>query len=167
MDILSVEKIAGKALKDMGYRLVSMRSLSHKEKRLELLIEKLDRTSVTVGECVKAHRAVITFVSVDEPEIGDYALEVSSPGVDRPLVTLEDYAHYVNYKAFVETDELVDGRKRFRGFIVSTTPEIVVIKLEEEDGTSKDYALPFIAITKGKLDLDFVLDLEKAKRKQK
>lgn len=167
MDIQNVEKIAKKTLHDMGLRLVSLKMFSHKDPHIEFLIEKADRSSVTVEECIKAHRSLLVFVSVDEPQIGDYSVEVSSPGIDRPLITLEDYTHYISYKAFVETALLIEGRKRFRGFITSTTSDTVIVKIEEEDGNSKEIPLPFEDIVKGKLDLDFVLELEQAKRKQK
>jgi ribosome maturation factor RimP len=84
------------------------------------------------------------------PIQGDYALEVSSPGIDRPLTRLKDFTTFAGLEAKVELDRLAEGRKRFKGALAGTEGDDVLINLEGEDGTAK---VPFAWISDAKLVL--------------
>jgi ribosome maturation factor RimP len=169
MDIYKLEYLFAKALSDLDIRLVQMRTLSvSKDPKLEILIERLDRTSVNVDECIRAHRTLSALLTVEDPSTADaYIIEVSSPGIDRPLITEEDYHHYSGYKAMVETSELVLERKRFRGSLIRLDSADLIMEVNSDDGVPIEVAIPFHLIVKGKLDLEYVLEIEQAKRKSR
>lgn len=98
----------------MGFRLVRVRLSSRDELTLQVMLEREDGT-VTVEDCEEASRALSPFLDVEDPIGKPYNLEVSSPGIDRPLVFRSDFERWTGHMVKVETDRLVNGRKRFRG----------------------------------------------------
>jgi ribosome maturation factor RimP len=103
-------------LQDMGFRLVRVRLMGREPKIVQIMAERPDGT-LTVGECESISRQLSALLDVHDPVAGNYNLEVSSPGIDRPLVRSTDFADWVGYEVKLETRELVDGRKRFRGML--------------------------------------------------
>ena len=151
MDQLSnhVESLVAPCLDAMGYDLVRVRMIGTERLTLELMAERQDGDNMTVGDCADISRAVSTVLDVEDPIPGSYTLEVSSPGIDRPLVRLVDYERFAGFQAKLELDAPIDGRKRFRGQLGGTKGDMVSIVLAE--GKTE---LPFSRIRKAKLVMD-------------
>lgn len=104
------------ALADMGYRLVRVRIMGREDQTLQIMAERNDGT-VTIEDCVEITRQLSPLLDAHDPFSGKYTLEVSSPGIDRPLVRPSDFEDWAGYEAKVELNQMLDGRKRFRGTI--------------------------------------------------
>lgn len=104
------------ALADLGYRLVRVRLMGRDEQTLQIMAERNDGT-VTIEDCVEITRQLSPLLDAHDPISGKYTLEVSSPGIDRPLVRPSDFEDWSGHEAKVELNESLDGRKRFRGII--------------------------------------------------
>ena len=130
-----------------GYELVRVLTTGgEKNLTLQLMIDTLDQTDVTVDDCATVSRAVSAFLDEKDPIKDRYTLEVSSPGLDRPLTKP---AHFLRFKGFeikLETSEKVENRKRFKGKIVDVTAHDVVLSVDEQQ-----LAVPFDLINKAKL----------------
>lgn len=111
-----VAHIAGPVLGGLGYRLVRARILSGQGTTLQIMIERPDGT-VTVEDCEKASMALSPVLDLEEPVSEAYHLEISSPGIDRPLVRVSDFRRAVNHEVRIEMAVPLYGRKRFRGWI--------------------------------------------------
>ncbi len=111
-----VAHIAGPVMADLGYRLVRVRIMSGQGTTLQIMIERPDGT-VTVADCEKASMALSPVLDLEEPVTEAYHLEMSSPGIDRPLVRVSDFRRAVGHEARIEMAVPLDGRKRFRGWI--------------------------------------------------
>jgi ribosome maturation factor RimP len=136
------------ALADMGYELVQIRLGGGVRRTLQIMVERADRAHMTVEDCADVSRAVSAILDVADPLPGAYTLEVSSPGIDRPLTRPADYTRFAGYEARIETEAAIDGRKRFRGRIAGLEGEEVRLALE--DGEAR---LPLAAIKRAKLIL--------------
>ena len=117
-------------VEDMGFRLVRVRLMSGKSKTLQIMAERPDGT-MEVDDCANLSHAVSAVLDVADPISDAYALEVSSPGIDRPLTRLKDFDTYEGYEAKLETAELIDGRRRFRGVLAGVEGDEVLINVEE------------------------------------
>src|SRR5712675_2493030 len=106
----------------MGYRLVRVAVLGAGRATLQIMAERRDDASMTVDDCADISRSVSALLDVADPIAGAYTLEVSSPGIDRPLVRPEDYERFTGFEARIELARPVDGRKRFRGRLLGRTP---------------------------------------------
>lgn len=112
------EKIAamiGPSIESMGYDLVRVMFTGGKKAVLQVMAERSDRAQMTVEDCASISRAVSLIVDVEDPISGEYNLEVSSPGIDRPLVRPDDYDRFAGFEAKIELEVAVNGQKRFRG----------------------------------------------------
>jgi ribosome maturation factor RimP len=133
---------------DLGFDIVRIRLSGEKRRRLQVMIERRDGGPMVVDDCAKISRAVSPVLDMEDPVSGAYSLEVSSPGIDRPLVKLEDFERFKTYKALIETTDLIDGRRKFRGRLAGV--ESGGVKLEMNGATIK---LPFDGIRRAKLEL--------------
>ncbi|PWR20895.1 ribosome maturation factor RimP [Zavarzinia compransoris] len=131
----------------MGFLLVRVRFGGAKRPVLQIMAERPDGT-MTVEDCAEVSRAVSAILDVEDPISGEYVLEVSSPGIDRPLVKLDDYRRFAGYEAKVETAMPVEGRKRYRGRLTGIEGEDVLIHVD-----ATDYRLPFPLISEARLVL--------------
>lgn len=136
------------SLDGMGYALVRVQLQGAKRLTLQIMAERKDGAPMTVEDCADISRNVSAVLDVEDPIDAAYALEVSSPGIDRPLVRLDDFERWSGFDAKVETAQPIDGQKRFRGILRGVDGE--TIKLETETGAVE---LPFAAISKAKLVL--------------
>ncbi len=131
----------------MGYDIVRlMLSGGEKRKTLQVMAERRDGKPMTVEDCADLSRAISPILDEEDPIEGNYSLEVSSPGLDRPLVKLADFERFKGFEAKVETSVLLNGRKRFSGRLRGTDGEDVVLAFEGED-----IKIPFADIAKAKL----------------
>lgn len=145
----SVSDIVVPSIEELGFRVVRIRlSGQDKGKALQLMIEKKDQTSLNVDDCAEVSRTASLLLEVDDPIPGAYNLEVSSPGIDRPLTAEEDFVRYKGFVAKIETDTLVNGRKRFRGDIKDCKDGVVTITVDAED-----FDVPCADIAQSKLVL--------------
>jgi len=103
-------------LADMGFRLVRVRILGREEQTLQIMAERPDGT-IAIEDCAEISRQLSPMLDAHDPIAGKYHLEVSSPGIDRPLVRPSDFEDWAGYEAKVELSDILDGRKRFRGTI--------------------------------------------------
>jgi len=135
----------------MGYEIVRLRLMSGaKSRRLQIMAEDA-RGEMNVDDCARLSRAVSEVLDAADPIAGDYLLEVSSPGIDRPLTRLKDFEAFEGLQARIELDRLADGRKRFKGELAGVDGEHVGINLEGETETA---LIPFAWIVEAKLVLD-------------
>ncbi|AYG94716.1 ribosome maturation factor RimP [Brevundimonas naejangsanensis] len=119
-------------------------------RRLQIMAERQVDHDISVEECARLSRAVSEVLDAADPISGEYLLEVSSPGIDRPLTRLIDFDLFEGYEARLETDRMVEGRKRFKGILAGTEGEDVAIDLEGEDETA---LIPFAWLADAKLVL--------------
>ena len=150
MDI--AERIAGmieSVLNDMGYALVRVQLSGASRLTLQIMAERSDGENMTVDDCADISRAVSALLDVEDPIDAAYSLEVSSPGIDRPLVKAADYERWAGFEARIETALPVDGRKRFKGRLIGLDGDDVKLRLDD----GKDAAVPLSAISRAKLML--------------
>jgi ribosome maturation factor RimP len=119
---------------DMGFELVRLRLMGGNTPTLQIMAER-PTGGIEVDECADISNAVSAVLDVEDPILDAYVLEVSSPGIDRPLTRLKDFETYEGYEAKVETQDLIDGRKRFRGILAGVEGKEVLINLEDGDET--------------------------------
>ncbi|NVJ91109.1 MAG: ribosome maturation factor RimP [Methylocystaceae bacterium] len=143
-----IEEIIAPTLTEMGYVIVRLQLQGDRRPTLQIMAERADRKTMDVEDCAKISRAVSPLLDVDDPIEEAYSLEVSSPGVDRPLVRAEDFERFAGFEARVEISYLVEGRKRFTGRLVGLVDGNVQILV---DGVAQN--LPFEDIVKAKLVL--------------
>lgn len=122
--------IISPVLEDMGYELVRVRLMSGKYSILQIMADKPDG-GIEVDDCAEISTAVSATLDVEDPILDAYTLEVSSPGIDRPLTRLKDFAMFEGYEAKIETDELIDGRRRFKGELAGVEGNEVLINIAE------------------------------------
>jgi ribosome maturation factor RimP len=117
-------------IEDMGYELVRVRLMSGKESLLQIMADR-PQGGIEVDDCAKISQAVSAVLDVEDPILDAYTLEVSSPGIDRPLTRLKDFEMFEGYEAKIETADLIDGRRRFKGTLAGVEGEEVLINIEE------------------------------------
>lgn len=160
-----VRKIIEGPLEGLGFGVVQIRFIEEQKARLEILIERLDMTPITVADCARANRTISTHMDVEDVIHKAYLLEVSSAGIDRPLHGLKDYIRFVGYKVSVQTLEPVQEVKKFKGFIEKVEDNTVYLR-SEKPAIEALLELPIDLIAKGKLDLDYMIDLKMKERKE-
>ncbi|MCR8828173.1 ribosome maturation factor RimP [Photobacterium sp. TY 1-4] len=117
-------------IEDLGFELVRVRLMSGKESILQIMAERPEG-GIEVDDLAEISTAVSATLDVEDPILDTYTLEVSSPGIDRPLTRLKDFATFEGYEAKLETDELIDGRRRFKGELAGVEDDEVLINIEE------------------------------------
>jgi ribosome maturation factor RimP len=142
----AIETLITPTLEDLGYELVRVRMMGEGRPTLQIMAERRDEAAMTVDDCAGISRAVSALLDVDDPIAGAYMLEVSSPGLDRPLVRARDFERFAGFEARVEMRRLLEGRRRFRGRLGGHADGIVTI--HTQDG---ERALPFEEIQNAKL----------------
>ncbi len=125
-----IAEIAQPVIESLGYELVRVRLMSGKTSVLQIMAEKPEG-GIEVDDCAKISTELSAVLDVEDPIADVYSLEVSSPGIDRPLTRLKDFDMWNGYEAKLETDELIDGRRRFKGQIAGTEGDEVLIEIEE------------------------------------
>ena len=144
-----VKRIVSPLLDAMGYEVVRVQFQgSGGRKTLQVMVERTDRTGMTVDDCAEISRAVSAVLDLEDPIPTSYQLEVSSPGIDRPLVRLSDYERFLGMEATIETRTGIEGRKRFRGTLAGVRDQDIVIEM---DGVA--CALHYDDISRAKLVL--------------
>lgn len=142
-----IEDIVSPTVVGMGYEVV--RVAMSKGGTLQIMIEPSDGRPMDVEDCANISRALSAVLDVEDPIPSAYTLEISSPGIDRPLTREKDYTRWAGHLARVETTEPVAGRRRFKGTLLGLADGLVRLRLE--DGT--EAAVPLAAISRAKLEM--------------
>jgi len=143
-----IERMIAPTVADMGYDIVRVLLSGNRRARLQIMAERRDGAAMNVDDCVELSHAVSAILDVEDPIAGAYELEVSSPGIDRPLTRLADFDRFAGFEAKLETARAVDGRRRWHGRLCGTAGGEIVIETE-----TGEVALPFSDVTKAKLVL--------------
>lgn len=138
-------------IEDLGYELVRIRLMSGKTTTLQIMADKPEG-GIEVDDCAAISNAVSATLDVEDPILDAYTLEVSSPGIDRPLTRLKDFDMFEGYEAKLETEELVGGRRRFKGELAGTEDDEVLINIEDQ-GETVTIGLKFDWLSDAKLVL--------------
>ena len=149
IDTHEIARIIEPSLEAMGYRVVRITFIGARGATLQIMAERADEAPMSVDDCAQISRSVSALLDVADPIAGAYTLEVSSPGIDRPLVRPEDYERFAGFEAKVELARPLDGRKRFRGRLLGRTASGA--RLLAEAG---EVILPFETIQRAKLVLN-------------
>ncbi len=133
-----------------GYEIVRLRLMGGEHARRLQIMAETPSGDMNVEDCAIVSRAVAEILDAADPISGEYTLEVSSPGVDRPLTRLKDFATFEGHEARLELDRVAEGRKRFKGVLAGIEDDQVAIDLEGEEATA---LVPFSWIVEAKLSL--------------
>jgi ribosome maturation factor RimP len=123
-------------------------------RRLQVMAERPVDNDIDVGECARLSRAMSEVLDAADPIAGEYLLEVSSPGIDRPLTRLKDFDLFEGLEARLETDRMIEGRKRFKGLVAGTDGDNIAIDLDGEEETA---LIPFDWLVDAKLVMNDAL----------
>ena len=140
------EELITPAVKAMGYDIVRILLTGTRRLKLQIMAERHDGTGMNVDDCANISRAVGAILDVEEPIAGPYELEVSSPGIDRPLTRLADFERFAGLEVKLETAVPVEGRRRWKGRLLGLDGERV--RLETATG---EIVLPASGVVKAKL----------------
>ena len=144
----------------MGFELVRLRLISNKEITLQIMAARPDGY-INVDECAEISTGISAVLDVEDPILDTYNLEVSSPGIDRPLTRIKDFEAFEGYEAKIETVDLIEGQKRFKGTLAGINGSEILINLDE--GT---IGLEFDWLAEAKLVLTDELVKEMLKQKK-
>jgi ribosome maturation factor RimP len=125
--------LAEPTAQDLGYRLVRVRVSGNRRKRLQIMAERVTDGDMGIDDCSTLSRALSTLFDNQDPMPDEYDLEVSSPGIDRPLMRIEDFARFVGHEAKLETAVMIEGRRRFKGVIAAVAGDEVTMRTPEGD----------------------------------
>ena len=142
-----LEPLFEPVIEKAGFKLVRLRIMGGANKTLQVMAERPDG-SMDVEDCASLSHALLDFIEAEDPIEGDYEIEVSSPGIDRPLTRLMDFARWAGHEAKIELHAPIEGRRRFRGLLLGLDGQDVAIRAD-----NTDIKLPFRAIANAKLVL--------------
>jgi len=135
----------------MGFEVVRVRLMGGKTKTLQVMAERPDG-GIEVDDCAAISTMISATLDVEDPLEDAYTLEVSSPGIDRPLTRLKDFETWTGHVAKLETDEMIDGRRRFKGTLAGVEDNDVLIEIENQ-GEEVTIGLAFDWLSDAKLVL--------------
>lgn len=143
-----ITTLAAPVIADLGFALVLVKILGEAGgTTVQILAENPETHNINIDECAKISRALSAVFDVEDPINGKYRLEVSSPGIDRPLTRLEDFKTYEGYEIKVESDTPAEnGQKKFRGRLTGLDGETILMTTEQGNAQ-----IPYASITKAKL----------------
>jgi len=146
VDTNGIAQMIGPSLTAMGYSVVRVVVTTGRRATVQIMAERIDDNPMTVDDCALISRSVSALLDVADPIAGAYTLEISSPGIDRPLVKPEDYDRFSGRQARIELSEPIGGRKRFRGRLLGIADGD--IRLATAGGEAR---LPIAAVARAKL----------------
>jgi ribosome maturation factor RimP len=146
VDTNRIAQLIEPSLEAMGYGLVRVVITSGRRATLQVMAERRDDRPMTVDDCAQISHSVSALLDVADPITGAYMLEISSPGIDRPLVRAEDYDRFAGFEAKFELARPIEGRKRFRGRLLGTSGSKVLLATE-----TGEKELPLDAVARAKL----------------
>ncbi len=144
-------QIVTPVIEGLGFELVRLRLMAGNTRTLQIMADR-PNGGIEVQDCADISTAVSAVLDVEDPLEDAYTLEVSSPGIDRPLTRLKDFAAWEGYEARIETTELIDGRRRFKGMLAGVEGDEVLIEIEDQ-GEAVTIGLQFDWLSDAKLVL--------------
>lgn len=151
-------------IEDMGFELVRLRLQGGKTALLQVMADRPDG-GINVDDCAEISVAVSATLDVEDPLEDAYHLEVSSPGIDRPLTRLKDFVTFEGYDVRLDTNQPIDGRKRFKGVLAGVEGDEVLLNITE-DGDTQTIGLNFDLLADAKLVLTDELIREMLRQKK-
>ena len=148
IDTNGIEAMIVPSLQAMGYRVVRVAFTGGRRATLQIMAERIDEAAMTVDDCAEVSHTVSALLDVADPIATAYALEVSSPGIDRPLVRRDDYERFAGFEAKIEMAQPREGRKRFRGRLMGVEGDAAKLLVGEET-----VLLPLADVARAKLVL--------------
>ncbi len=147
-----IERLIGPSLAAMGYHIVRIHFSGGQRPVLQIMAERSDiegvQCGMTVEDCAEISRTVSALLDVEDPLPGPYTLEVSSPGIDRPLVRKRDFERFAGFEARIEVVAPIDGRRRFKGKLLGVAGDAVRLAVDD-----REVNLPIADIANAKLML--------------
>lgn len=162
-----IARIIEPAANDLGYSLVRVKITQENGCTLQIMAED-ENGRFTITDCEALSKEISPILDVEDPIDREYHLEVSSPGIDRPLVRARDYATYLGHELKLELSDMLDGRKRFRGLIKAVDDETVTITLPDAPkGADPDHRLPLRLVAEAKLVMtDALMNMARADQEE-
>lgn len=157
-------EIISPVIEDMGFELVRIRLQGGKTATLQIMADRPEG-GINVDDCAEISVAVSATMDVEDPIEDKYMLEVSSPGIDRPLTRLKDFDAFEGYEVRLETNQPIDGRKRFKGVLAGIEDGEVLLNLDEQ-GETQTIGLTFDWLSDAKLVLSDDLIAEMLRQKK-
>ena len=151
-------------IEDLGYELVRVRLQGGKTATLQIMADRPEG-GINVGDCAQISTAVSATLDVEDPIEDNYHLEVSSPGIDRPLTRLKDFGTFEGYEARLDLNQAIDGRKKFKGVLAGVEGTEVLINIEDK-GQTHTIGLDFDLLSDAKLVLTDELIKEMLRQKK-
>lgn len=146
-----IARIVEPVANDLGYALVRIKITPENGMTLQIMAED-GNGRFAITDCERLSKDLSPVLDVEDPIDREYHLEVSSPGIDRPLVRARDFRTHLGHEAKIELADLLDGRKRFRGIIAAVDDEFVTITLPDvPKGTDPNHRLPLALLAEAKL----------------
>lgn len=158
-----IADLVGPAIEDLGYRLVRVRLIGTDGQTLQIMAERPDGT-MAIEDCEAVSRQISPLLDAHDMIPGSYRLEISSPGIDRPLVRPSDFESWAGHEVRVELEELLDGRKRFRGVLEGYADGEMRIEVDLPQLGRQVLGIPVAMIAEAKLVLTDALVRESLKR---
>jgi ribosome maturation factor RimP len=149
------------ASRDLGYEIVRIRLNGSRTKTLQIMAERPDGKMESL-DCEKLSRGLSPLLEAEDPIDSEYTLEVSSPGIDRPLTRLSDFDRWAGWQAKLELDRAIEGQRRFSGELAGTDGNNVCINLDGEEDTA---LIPFEWLANARLILTDELIRESLRRR--
>jgi len=143
-----LESLLSPILDAMGYDMVRVQISGTKHPTMQVMVERRDGVSMTVDDCAAISRAISAVLDVEDPFDTSYSLEVSSPGIDRPLTKPKDFERFQGFEARIEMREPIEGRRRFKGRLEGLKGDTVLLNHE-----GQTVELPVVSVQRAKLIL--------------
>jgi len=162
-----VERLIGPSVEAMGFRLVRLALMGEARKlTLQIMAEPKDNSAMNVDHCADLSRAISAILDVEDPISTAYSLEVSSPGVERPLMRSEDFARFSGNQVRIETAEPQNGQRRFVGKLLGVDEDHVVLSVTNKSSSEKELTIPFKKVARAELVLtdDVIRDTLKKRK---
>ncbi len=145
-----LEEMLSPTVTAMGYEMVRVRLSGQNRRTLQIMAERPDGT-MGVDDCADLSRALSALLDVEDPISGEYDLQVSSPGIDRPLTRLKDFVNWSGHEAKLELIHGIDGRRRFKGLLTGLEGSHVLMDVQADGGETASVRLPFDDLAEARL----------------
>ena len=162
-----IARIVEPVANELGYALVRIRVTPENGCTLQIMAEDANGR-FTIADCEKLSKELSPVLDVEDPIDREYHLEVSSPGIDRPLVRVRDFEAHVGHEAKLELNDMLDGRRRFRGTIAAVGEDTVTIRLPDvPEGQEPDHTIPLALVSEAKLVMtDALINMARTDQEQ-
>jgi len=143
-----IEAMIAPSVEELGFEIVRVQVTGSQHPRLQIMAERKDGSGIDVEDCATISRTISATLDVEDPFENEFTLEVSSPGIDRPLTRLKDFQTWAGFDAKIEMQQGVEGRRRYTGRLLGLDDNDI-IQIETEEG--EQFALAFGDVQRAKL----------------